>query len=110
MVYSKDEVKSDDDLGKILDESLRGRGWGRCLSVTKRADKGETVYVFTCRGAPFSYERKAQEPACHLTRGKIVGALEAYLGRKAMTHSETQCQSMGAPSCVFEITFPTETK
>lgn len=105
MRYSKSQIRSEDDLWKVFDRVLQARGWGRCLSMTKGDEDRTTVYVFKCTGTPFTYERKANEPACDMLRGLIVGWLETYLDKRAVAHIEAECASTGSPFCVFQVTF-----
>jgi predicted hydrocarbon binding protein len=105
MEYSKPEIQSPSDLVRVADEALTLHGWGRCLSleVNDRGDK--TVYVCLLNGNPSSHERTADEPTCHMMRGVVAGWLEAYLGKKAESSTETVCASMGNEDCAFEIVF-----
>ncbi len=103
--YSKDDIKSENDLGEVLDRVARLRGWGRCLVFEKRKESSRTLYLVKFRGTPLSYERTSMEPTCHVVRGGIVGYLEAYLSKKAAASSEIECASLGHEFCVFEVTF-----
>jgi predicted hydrocarbon binding protein len=109
------ELKNEDPpkemkLYEAFDRFVQTRGWGRCLGMAKEDEFAETVYVFKCKGTPFSYKRTASEPSCHMMRGAAHGWLEGYLGRKAAASVETECASMGAPFCVFQVTFATGAK
>jgi predicted hydrocarbon binding protein len=105
MSHLKDEVRSKEDLKEVIDRHARLRGWGRCLGIEERKDVGKTTYAVACEGTPFSYERKAEEPTCHMMRGLVVGCLETYLDKRAESSVETECMSTGSGSCVFEVVF-----
>ena len=103
--YTKEETRSEDDLPKVIDRVLTERGWGRCLEMTVKRQNGRVAYVFTVSGGPLVRERRAAEPTCTLVRGSLAGWLEAYLGKKAQSSTETECASTGDKFCIFEVTF-----
>jgi predicted hydrocarbon binding protein len=105
MSYLKEQVHSTEELKEVMDKYSRTRGWGRCLSIEERKDAGKTTYMVACKGTPFSYERNAAQPTCHMMRGLVVGCLQTYLGRKAERSAETQCMSTGSQACLFEVVF-----
>jgi len=103
--HYKEKVQSEEDLQKVFDKVLASRGWGRCVRITKTMDPSKSVYAADLTGSPFSYERKALEPTCHILRGAVAGFIEASLNKKATSSAETTCASMGAPHCTFQISF-----
>lgn len=103
--YSKDKIKSEQDLGKVFDEVLTLRGWGKCLEIQKKSQDSKTLYVFTLSNCPLCHEHKTGLTICHLMGGISAGWLEAYLGKKALTSVERECASTNGQFCVFEITF-----
>jgi predicted hydrocarbon binding protein len=103
MKYSKDRIRSEDEIGKVLDQVLNLRGWGRCVELTSRAMGSKKVYVFKTRGSPFSHERTSTEPTCHMIRGIVSGWSEGYFDGKVTASVERECASMGRPLCVFEV-------
>lgn len=103
--YSRKNIKSEDDLRKVLDNVLSNRGWGRCGAIEKYTRDNKIVYIVRVTGTPSSHERASNEPTCHIERGIASGYLEAYLGKKAWSHSELECVSAGGRLCVFEIIF-----
>ena len=103
--YSREAIKSGSDLGQVLDNVLVDRGWGRCTSLEKQALDGNIMYVTRMKGSPCSHERTSNKPTCHLVGGIVSGYLEAYLGKKAQSHRERECESTGNKSCIFETTF-----
>ena len=103
--YSREAIKSESDLGQMLDKSLVDRGWGRCTSLEKQARDGKIMFIVRMKGSPFSHERTSEDPTCHLVCGIVSGYLEAYLGKKAQSHIERECESTGSKSCIFETTF-----
>jgi predicted hydrocarbon binding protein len=102
--HSKDEVKSDNDLVSLMDIVLAERGWGRCRELKKVEMRGLTYSVRT-EGNPISGKHGRNEPMCHFVRGFYTGFLEAYLHKKAKTSEEIASAALGAPCCIFEITF-----
>jgi predicted hydrocarbon binding protein len=103
--YSREVIKSEADLGPVFDNVLASRGWGRCTDFEKQARDGKTIYTVRTRGSPFSHERTSAISTCHLVGGVVSGYLEAYLGKKAQSYVERECESRGNQFCVFETTF-----
>jgi hypothetical protein len=93
------------ELGPVLDNVLANRGWGRCTDFEKQARDGKTIYTVRTRGSPFSHERTSATSTCHLVGGILSGYLEAYLGKKAQSYVERECESRGNQFCIFETTF-----
>lgn len=106
MQYARDEVRRDDDLGKVLDKVLLTRGWGRCVEASKKHEGGRALYVFKLSGTPVSQEHKATEPTCQLIRGLLAGLVEAYHGRGGAESVEKECVAVGGKHCIFEVTLP----
>lgn len=103
--YSRDEIRSEDDLGKVFDRVVTLRGWGRCLAMEKHDSDHKLVYVSRMKGTPTAHGRTATEPVCHLIRGIVAGWIEAYVGRTAKSSSEVACEATGKKFCVFETSF-----
>lgn len=103
--YSREVIKSEADLGPVLDNVLANRGWGRCTDFEKQARDGKTIYTVRTRGSPLSHERTSAISTCHLVGGIVSGYLEAYLNKKAQSYVERECESRGNQSCIFETTF-----
>lgn len=104
--YSEDRLRSDEDLGRVLDDVVGTRGWGRCGDFERQVQSGALRCTLTVTGTPFSYERTSLEPTCHIVRGVVAGYLESHFGRKAQSSIEKECASTGSKVCVFEVTFP----
>ena len=95
------KTSREEDLTLALDSTLRSRGWGRCLKVTKH--ESEQSYTVTVTGTPQSYNRKSNMPTCHMIRGVIAGWLETVSERIHLDCKEIECTSMGAETCKFEL-------
>jgi predicted hydrocarbon binding protein len=103
--YSREVIKSEADLGPVLDNVLADRGRGRCTDFEKQARDGKTIYTVRTRGSPLSHERTSATATCRLVGGIVSGYLEAYLGKKAQSYVERECESRGNQFCVFETAF-----
>jgi predicted hydrocarbon binding protein len=103
--YSKEAIKSESDLGGVLDSIISTRGWGRCGAYEKQPRDGKIAYTIRFTGTPSSHERVSAKPTCHIERGIASGFLEAYLGKKAQSHSELSCVSAGSQFCTYEMIF-----
>jgi predicted hydrocarbon binding protein len=106
MQYVRDEVRGDDDLGKVLDKVLLARGWGRCVDLSKKREGERAIYVFKLSDTPISQERKTTELTCHLIRGLLAGWVEAYHGRGGSESVEKECVAVGGEHCTFEVRLP----
>jgi len=85
--YSRDRIKGEGDLGRVLDDVLSVRCGGRCLGRKKSTRTGKTVYEFMIGGSPFAYHRKSTEPVL----------------ARSQSSASRECASMGDRSCVFEV-------
>jgi len=103
--YSREAIKSESDLGPVLDGVLTVRGWGRCEAFDKETRDGKITFTLRITGTPSSYERSSVKPTCYVESGIVSGFLEAYFGKKAQSHSELTCVSTGSRYCIFETTF-----
>jgi len=101
--YSREAIRSEADLGTVLDSVLSARGWGRCGPFQKQDGAGKVIYVVQLTGTPSSDSRIATKPSCHIERGLVAGYLEAYSGKKVQSHSESSCVVTGGQFCTFEI-------
>lgn len=128
-VEKKDVVTK--DVARVLLRSLRREGHenaGRMREAGKAFAKkancpGITVYLETFAAAGlgdlklddeapgrivvsgsdlFERQSSAAHPTCHLPLGFLEGALASLTARDALG-TEIQCQSMGAPRCVFVV-------
>jgi predicted hydrocarbon binding protein len=73
--YSREAIKSESDLGRVLGNVLVDRGWVRRTSLEKQALDGKIMYVVRMKGSPFSHERTSEKPTCHLVGGIVSGYL-----------------------------------
>ena len=105
MDFARDRVHSIEDLWKVTDETLVEQGCGRCLGIEQQGEGNTSKVIVRLKGTPLTYDRKAHEPTCDAVRGLMQGWIEGYLGKSAASSIETQCESVGAPECVFEVTF-----
>jgi predicted hydrocarbon binding protein len=103
-IHLEGEVKSASDLASAMDIVLAERGWGRCREIKKVEMRGLTYSVRT-EGNPISGKHKSNEPMCHFVRGFYTGFLEAYLHKKEKHSEHVTCAALGAPYCIFELTF-----
>jgi predicted hydrocarbon binding protein len=103
--YSREAIKSESDLGPVLDSILSDRGWGRCGVFVKETRDGEITFTVQATGTPSSHERTSVKPTCDIESGIASGFLEAYFGKKAHSHSELACVSTRSLYCMFETTF-----
>jgi len=104
MDYSREEIQLQSDLPTILDWIMRDRGWGRCVELTSQSSGTRTTYIAKLKGSPLSHEHHSSQPSCHLLRGALSGWLESYFDAKVVDSTETECESMGSPFCMFEVT------
>jgi predicted hydrocarbon binding protein len=104
--YSREAIKSESDLGPVLDSILSVRGWGRCgVFIKEQRDGKKIVFTVQARGTPSSHERTSVKPTCDIESGIASGFLEAYFGKKAQAHMELACVSTGSQYCILETTF-----
>jgi predicted hydrocarbon binding protein len=103
--YARELIKSESDLGPVLDSILSARGWGRCGVFLKGTRDGKITFTLQATGIPSSHERKSVKPTCDIEGGIVCGFLEAYFGKKAQSHAELACLSTGNQYCIFETTF-----
>jgi predicted hydrocarbon binding protein len=103
--YSLNEIKSQNDLGKVFDVALRRRGWGRCLNLERNAKENAVVYLVKISDCPECYERKVIASACNLMRGVATGWIEGYLNKQARDSVETSCAASGDQVCSYEVIF-----
>ncbi len=104
MGYSREAIQLQSDLPTILDWIMKDRGWGRCVDLTWQSSGTRTIYVAKVKGSPLSHEHHSSQPSCHLLRGALSGWLEEYLNAKVTDSTEKECESMGNPFCIFEVT------
>lgn len=100
------EIRSEEDLWRMMDSVLSAAGWGRFRRGEIRKLAGHTSVTVQMIGSPLSHGRSSREPTCDLLRGMVVGWVEAYFGKKARSSLEATCASKGDEFCVFEMTFP----
>ena len=103
--YSREAIKSEADLGPVLDKVLTDRGWGRCGVFVKETHDGKITFTVHATETPSSHERTSVKPICNIESGIASGFLEAYAGKKAQSHAELACVSTGSQYCIFETTF-----
>lgn len=103
--YSREAIKSEADLGPVLDSILSVRGWGRCGAFAKETRDGKITFTLRATETPSSHERTSVKPTCFVESGIASGFLEAYSGKKAQSHSELACVSTGSQYCIFATTF-----
>lgn len=102
---TKDKIRSEEDLWKVMDSVLGASGWGRFSRGEVKKLGGRTSIAVQMIGSPLSHERSSKEPTCDLLRGIVAGWVEAYLGKKARSSVETACASKGDEFCAFEMVF-----
>ncbi|MEM8531979.1 MAG: 4-vinyl reductase [Chloroflexota bacterium] len=84
-----------------LNSVLGPEGTHLCLihTITNKPNGGYTVELSECA---CSYGQTSIEPACSYTLGVIIGAVQAITNTR-MQGRETECQSCGADTCIYEI-------
>jgi predicted hydrocarbon binding protein len=105
MGYSRDRIRTQNDLAPILDNILKHRGWGKCLSIEETTESDKSIFTATMENCPLCFERKPTHAACDIMKGIVSAWIEAYLGRKAADATETKCAGLGEAHCVFQVTF-----
>jgi len=106
MRYSKDQIQSENDLGPVLDNVLKNRGWGTCLGIDVKKQNNKQIFVATMHNCPLCFGLKSSEPQCDFVRGIVSGWIEGYMARKASIDStETECVATGGKNCIFEISY-----
>lgn len=68
-----------------------------------RLEETETKIFWHIERCPLCWERKADEPICHLAVGVLQEALYWVSGGKVFNVAETTCIAQGAAACTIEI-------
>ncbi|MEW5940295.1 MAG: 4-vinyl reductase [Chloroflexota bacterium] len=66
-------------------------------------EEGEEKLIWRIERCPLCWERRSQEPVCHLAVGLLQESLYWLSGGKIFNVQETQCVACGDPACVIEI-------
>jgi hypothetical protein len=91
----------DAKLHQLFLETFGIDGTRLCL-VTEVVSDGSGGYVVQLVEGACTRGLQADEPMCAYTLGVFVGALQGITG-VTMQGVESQCQAMGAPTCVYEV-------
>ena len=68
-----------------------------------RIEEDDTHWRWIIERCPVCWERKAEEPVCHLAVGVLNAASNWASGGHKYRIQETECVAMGAPNCVIMI-------
>lgn len=68
-----------------------------------RVEETETQILWHIERCPLCWERKAEEPVCHLAVGLLQEALYWLSGGKVFSVEETACHARGDDHCVISI-------
>lgn len=68
-----------------------------------RVEETETGILWHIERCPLCWDRKAEEPICHLAVGLLQEALYWLSGGKIFNVEETACQAKGDPCCTIMI-------
>jgi hypothetical protein len=63
----------------------------------------DTHHLWIIERCPVCWERRSDEPCCHLAGGLLEEAIFWGTGGRRFRIEETECIAMGAPHCVFQI-------
>lgn len=63
----------------------------------------ETHHLWIIERCPVCWERRTDEPCCHLAGGLLEEALFWGTGGRRFRIEEVQCVAMGHPTCTFQI-------
>ncbi len=63
----------------------------------------DTHHLWIIERCPVCWERRSDEPCCHLAGGLLEEAIFWGTGGRRFRVQETQCIAMGALTCVFQI-------
>lgn len=88
-------------------DRLSARGWGRFELEDAAFDQGSATVKLVNSVYVLGRQRPAEEPACYMFEGFIVGGLTYLAEDKGLTFSsivcrEVQCQAMGHDACRFD--------
>jgi predicted hydrocarbon binding protein len=68
-----------------------------------RVEEKETQIIWNIERCPLCWERKADEPVCHLAVGLLQESLYWLSGGKVFNVEETACIARGDPACIIVI-------
>ena len=68
-----------------------------------RIEETETQFFWHIERCPLCWERKAEEPVCHLAVGLLQEALYWLSGGKVFSVEETACHACGDDHCIITI-------
>ena len=68
-----------------------------------RVEERENSILWHIEQCPLCWERKAEEPVCHLAVGLLQEALYWVSGGKVFDVEETACIACGDPFCTIKI-------
>ena len=68
-----------------------------------RVEETETQFFWHIERCPLCWERKAEEPVCHLAVGLLQEALYWLSGGKVFSVEETACHACGDDHCIITI-------
>ncbi|MBI5839152.1 MAG: 4-vinyl reductase [Chloroflexi bacterium] len=68
-----------------------------------RIEEKETQILWHIEQCPLCWQRKAEEPVCHLAVGLLQESLYWLSGGKVFNVEETDCIARGAPACTIVI-------
>jgi hypothetical protein len=91
----------DDKLHRLFIDTFGLEGTRLCI-VTRVASDGAGGYELQLVEGACTHQIQTTEPMCAYTLGVFVGALQAVTG-VVMQGTETECQAMGHPACVYRI-------
>ncbi|MDY6930601.1 MAG: 4-vinyl reductase [Halobacteriota archaeon] len=101
-LYGEENIKSEEQFPKILDELLSIAGYGRCEVV--KVDFNDVHVVIRLKGLLTSSGiNDSDVPVCHAERGAMTGIVESITD-KQLKGQEIKCQAMGDEYCEFVIT------
>jgi predicted hydrocarbon binding protein len=68
-----------------------------------RIDEDNTYWYWIIETCPMCWERKADEPVCHLGVGVLNAASFWATGGKRFRIAETECTAMGNENCIYAL-------
>jgi predicted hydrocarbon binding protein len=103
--YSRKVIKSEADLGPVLNNILFVRGWADTEFSSRKRTMEKITFILQATETLSAHERTSVKATCNIENGIASGFLEAYVGKKAQSHSEVACASTGSQHCIFETSF-----
>lgn len=93
------------DLSKRIDYGLNGLAaiLSNFSDQSSRVENDGNALLFVSEVSPFSWERTADKPVCHMMGGIIIECLRWSSNGYQFYVRETECRATGHEHCVFRI-------